>query len=319
LQALRPRVIAAANGRSERYITNDPSLFSTRPAWSPDGTMIAASQGYHGSGIVLLDRRGTELTQIPNLPGTFNSDPAWSPDGRWIAFSADAPLDLHGVYVVRIDGSGLRLLARDAYAPSWSPDGKRIAFARGMSYPAGEIALVNADGTDERLLTNTAALEGAPAWSPDGTLIAYSRRSGSTSVVMTMRPDGSDQQVVFDGPYEESDPAWRAVALGPPGARPCSLQGSSRDDLIRGSPYSDLIIGGGGNDRLIGGGGNDTLIGGRGHDDLQGGPGIDNLFLADHASDSADGGSGYDLTVFDRGLDRLEAIEERIRGFGEQR
>src|SRR4030095_578131 len=76
-------------------------------------------------------------------------DPQVSPDGRHVAFTIgdvnfDANRAVNQIYVVSIDGSGLKQLTsgdRSSAAPRWSPDGKKIAYTTG-----GQVWGVDADG-----------------------------------------------------------------------------------------------------------------------------------------------------------------------------
>lgn len=95
-----------------------------RPAWSPDGTRIAAMIGDAdaNSSIWLEDARGETRLTAGNAPSA--GSPTWSPDGRWLAFVAFGDSDSYGdIYVVNADGSGLRDIlsgaSRDSQ-PAWS-------------------------------------------------------------------------------------------------------------------------------------------------------------------------------------------------------
>ena len=100
-------------------------------AWSPDGSMIAYSQGGDDPGILLADPDGTTKTRLPGTEDV-SSEPAWSPDGASIAFAAGGAAP--GLYVADVAGAGNRLLAPGSviqgnqHGPVWSSDGTRVAF-----------------------------------------------------------------------------------------------------------------------------------------------------------------------------------------------
>jgi len=102
-----------------------------------------------------------------------------SADG-WMVFRTAAMQE--DVYVMRVDGSGLRKLTDDGAkdrAPVWSPDGRQAAFYsnRNGFY---EIWTVDRDGSGLRQRTVTASERTErgtvlfPAWSPDGRAIVVS-------------------------------------------------------------------------------------------------------------------------------------------------
>jgi Tol biopolymer transport system component len=115
-----------------------------------------------------------------------------SADG-WMLFRTAAMQE--DVYVMRVDGSGLRKLTDDAAkdrAPVWSPDGQQAAFYsnRGGYY---EIWTVNRDGSGLRRRTATTSGKNErgtvlfPVWSPDGRTIVLS--ADDAVVRLTLRDE----------------------------------------------------------------------------------------------------------------------------------
>src|SRR5215471_11955043 len=71
------------------------------------------------------------------------------PIGKLVASGDD------GLYVLNIDGTGLRRIARDGSDPVWSPDGSRIAFDEVTA--GGAVVLVaHADGSGVRRVAGDA-------------------------------------------------------------------------------------------------------------------------------------------------------------------
>jgi Tol biopolymer transport system component len=174
-------------------------------AWLP--FQCTAADPPRNGPIVASSDRGLELyeedgTLVGVVPGTASaSDPAWSPNGELIAFTDG----IAGVYVIRTDGTGRRVVAENASNPTWSPDGKQIAFMRDVCAKWNdsgactlaldnpyEIFTVGADGGGARRLTFHEGYDGDPAWSPDGRWIAFACEFG----ICVIRPDGSERRRV---------------------------------------------------------------------------------------------------------------------------
>lgn len=95
------------------------------PAWSPDGALLAYIGATTGlSDILLVDIRDGSVREL-SIDNILERTPDWSPDGERLVFTATPGGGIvSDMYIVRIDGSGLRpLTQQDAIyqAPVWRP------------------------------------------------------------------------------------------------------------------------------------------------------------------------------------------------------
>jgi TolB protein len=197
--------------------------------WSSDGRHLAYVVGKYflrRSSIEVLDVETGETRRLTS--GSSDASPVWSPDGGRIAFlrfrRGSAAL-----WVMNHDGSEAREVTlprerpwepfRDpnVYPPpkvinpgtvvraiAWSPDSERIAFAVDPFGREPEVAIVSVDSQAEPTI-----LEGSyPAWSPDGTRLCLVQRRSSGSRLVTISPDGTDQDVVTEGSATHTMPRW---------------------------------------------------------------------------------------------------------------
>jgi len=134
-----------------------------------DGLVAFVSHGSPVSrdyGIVVARPDGRGLRVVTR--NYRDRSPSWSPDGSRLVFERAGRL-----FVIRSDGSGLRLLTpglNRAYQPAWSPDGRSVAFVRGRT-----IYVIRASGGAIRRVfqSESDSLVSRPAWSPDGQWIAF--------------------------------------------------------------------------------------------------------------------------------------------------
>jgi Tol biopolymer transport system component len=197
------------DGTGARIVAADaPPSRVWSPAFSADGRLLAFGFGPFGqSALMLANADGSGAHAV--VTSLDAEEPAFSPDGTTIAFTSYRAGGRSDVWVVGVDGSGLRRLAsgrvsspawspfgtlawvREVYHrtgaadeiefggrrlgdgedPAFSPDGRRIAFSRD-----GDIFSMRADGRGVRRLTRGRDQDGAPRYAPDGRSLVFERR-----------------------------------------------------------------------------------------------------------------------------------------------
>ncbi len=160
--------------RGEPEAVMAPNTASVLPSLTRDGRRIAFAGESERSQLV----RVAFDPQSRQAAGPLQPVSQWtravrsgdvSPDGRWIVFDISAPQE--DLFLVRVDGGGLRQLTDDAWRdrmPRWSPDGQRILFYsdRGGKYEAWAL---HVDGGEAEQLTRIPGRQlFDPIWSPDG-------------------------------------------------------------------------------------------------------------------------------------------------------
>jgi tricorn protease-like protein len=228
----RPGGIFLLNGGAVTALTANKDSFSRQndPAWSPNGREVAYASGLD----LYIAQPGFKPRQLTK-GGMNDQAPSFSPDGKQIVF---ARVSTGNLWVVGVDGRGLKQLTTDPSAPetdpAWSPDGRRIAYTRVGCAPDDDagtcVWIMNADGTGQTLLTAADVPPGCtdrapghynrrhasePAWSPDGSRIVFTgyfdicTDQGGGSDIWTMNPDGSDQRnLIVDSGTRDRQPTW---------------------------------------------------------------------------------------------------------------
>lgn len=111
---------------SEVSRLTDSDVQKFHPVWSPDGKKIAfegRGNGNNSSSIYVMNADGSGLFQVTHNLSPGGHYPTWSPDGSRLAFASDHDGNRE-IYVIKIDGTGLRRITNDPRAdqfPAWSP------------------------------------------------------------------------------------------------------------------------------------------------------------------------------------------------------
>lgn len=186
------------SGRTMLPVSSPEFVFSSEPAWSPDGTKLAFSWTQPPSDLYVINLDGSGQTNLTNTPDILEKNPSWSVTGK-IAYER---IPNGQIWVVNPDGSGnaqfLGITQPSPTSPAWSPDGAKLAFASG-----GEIWVINADGTNEQRITTSASADTGPAWSSDGSKIVFAK-GGSIAVI---NADGTNETplTISNG---DGNPSW---------------------------------------------------------------------------------------------------------------
>ena len=183
--------------------------------------------------IYVVRSDGSGLTRLAHGSGHsfIRGGAAWSPDGSQIAFIRGQAFDRAGVWVMKADGSGQRLVTRSkkALGPglAWSP-GTQLVFSNLERDDVLALLAVNADGSGLRHVTPAGrppSLDEQPAWAPDGRIF-FDREDADSSEICSVKADGSGLTHVTAAPQPTS------FSLSPDGQW-LLLWDRTRDALVR--------------------------------------------------------------------------------------
>jgi Tol biopolymer transport system component len=112
----------------------------------------------------IYDVDGTKLLELHPDPTLNLGAMAWSHDDQWLAFEGwdDTNPARDGIYLMRVNGTGLRRLTARGIPGDFSLDGTTLVFSR----EGAGLFLIDVDGSDERRVGE--AIVDWPGFLPDG-------------------------------------------------------------------------------------------------------------------------------------------------------
>ncbi len=213
-----------ADGRRQRQLTRTGGLGA--PAWSPDGTSLAAvyTTPVGGPSVVVRISSTEPFGIAATVTDQYveNRPIAWSPDGRSIAFNGGA---FGGTYPCVDDG--LKCISRvdvatgavdvmtwtggsvhsadDMYDANWNPDGSGILFSfvqTARDFSGDDSPLHVSVLQPSRSYTTDGGV-----YSPSGDKVAFTKHTGNTRQIYTAAADGTGWRRLAAG----QDPDWQPV------------------------------------------------------------------------------------------------------------
>ena len=179
LYLLRPRE-EPTSVEDELHLSNPLQITSAvgvenRPAWAPDGRVLAYQSTQAGSPDIWVIEigSGNPLNRTANHAGA-DLHPSWSPDGSEIAFWSDREGEGFFVMPAFVGAPHKVASAERLGAAHWSPDGTKLTYvasdATGVFF---ETISLESRKTERSPAPGQAVRRVFPVWSPDGRFVTY--------------------------------------------------------------------------------------------------------------------------------------------------
>src|SRR3954469_3878810 len=207
--------ISDYDGANQRRVTLGNELNAGPPSWSPDARAVAYSSwrkvATGGAIDIYISRIFQGILENPTKGHSeTNMQPVFSPDGTRIAFTSNRYDNNLEIYVMNVDGSGLRRLTNHPAAdavPTWAPNGAQIAFTSDRSGTAQIYIMSATDGSNLRKISSETTAESA-TWSPTGGQIAFAARTGAGYDVKVFDLSTGETRPLTYGEGSNESPAY---------------------------------------------------------------------------------------------------------------
>lgn len=205
--------------------------YDVQPRFSPDGSKILfTSDAGGGDNIWVMDKDGSNATQVTKENFRLLNNAVWTPDGNYFIarkhFTSGRSLGAGEIWMYHINGGdGIQLTKRkndqqDVNEPSVSPDGRYIYFSEDM-YPGGffqynkdpnnEIYAIRKYDREKGTLETVTGGAGSafrPQISPDGNTLAFVRRVHTKSVLYLRYLPTGEEWPIYDRLSKDQSEAW---------------------------------------------------------------------------------------------------------------
>jgi Tol biopolymer transport system component/DNA-binding winged helix-turn-helix (wHTH) protein len=201
--------VTVGSNATPQQLTRNPTLRSTYPAFSPDGTRIAYSVVAAGvdSGVWTMNADGANAKAVAVGPG-LKQHTGWMRDGFSVVYYAwaDGPT-VFQLSLVSGNAAPIGRLPRDASSPALSPDNSTTAFNRTI----GGVTSVWTDmlaGSEPQRVTTVHDLARFPVWSPNGEMLAVQVRNERGSAVGVVPATGGPVRIITTQDGEAHPYSW---------------------------------------------------------------------------------------------------------------
>ena len=192
--------LANSDATNLQTITSD-SFDDSQASFSGDGREIVYVRQTKGAGGLfgtLVIRNLSNANSRVVKPSIRGAEPLFSPGGKTILFVRPDKYGYPaGLWSIRPDGHGLRLLAAHISVFDISPNGKSIAYVT----VGGGVFIARSDGSHARRIARKPTGDlptSAVRFSPDGKLIAFTAMASTGPGLYVIKASGGKPRLIFD-------------------------------------------------------------------------------------------------------------------------